>query len=84
MMRQPEWLVIGFTLCVVSGCTESGYRRAKVIKMAVISTPDNLADDPLCQELWGNIARYGIDMDTACDDWNQIILNAASELIENG
>lgn len=63
-------------------CTSSGYRKATVIEMARISEPANLSDDPECRTLWGDIARYGIEMDRARNDWNQVILGSAELLIE--
>ena len=68
----------------VTGCTEAGYSRVTVAKMALISTPDNLSEDPDCQAWWGNIARAGMDMDKFSKDWNDVILDSATFLIENG
>ena len=76
--------IAAISVAAFSSCTESGYRKATVVKMAMIFEPDNLADDSECRELWGNISRYGMDMDTARKDWNQVILNSVSALIERG
>ena len=63
---------------------DSGYKKVTVVKMALISTPDNLLDTTSCRQLWGDIQRYGLDMDEAREDWNQVILNSAYRLIEEG
>ena len=76
-------IIVVATIATVA-CAPSGYRKATVVKMADVFEPDNLSDAPECRALWGNIARYGIEMDNAREDWNQVILASASELIERG
>jgi hypothetical protein len=71
-------------LAVAVWCVPDGYRKATVVKMAAVYTPTNLADSYDCQNLWGTIARFGVDMDNVSDDWNQRILTAAFDLIERG
>ena len=87
MTHLPLWrvfIVATAATCITAGCSPSGHRKATVIKMAYIGAPENLSEDPDCQVLWNDIARYGIAMDELRNDWNQVILNSASLLIENG
>jgi hypothetical protein len=76
----------GVVLAIVGlvGCSPAGHTRSTVIKLAYIPIPDNLSDDAQCRELWGNIARYGIEMDSARSDWNQIVVSSAALLVERG
>jgi hypothetical protein len=65
--------------------TDHWHRRATVVKMAwVNAVPTNLSQRPECQEAWGTIARLGIAMDAAADDWNQQLLSAAYQLVQDG
>ncbi len=63
---------------------DSGYKKTKVVKMSAIWPPSNLADDDECKVLYSNITRYGIEMDSGRDDWNQVILTSIYQLIEKG
>lgn len=86
-MARRGFLLAGVLLAVLcGGCVgvEEGYRKATVIKMSMIFEPDNLADDVGCRELWGNVARFGIEMDRARNDWNEVVLESATALIEQG
>ncbi|MBI4125534.1 MAG: hypothetical protein HY609_04925 [Deltaproteobacteria bacterium] len=73
-----------FIIALLLSACDSGYRKAKVIKMAAIWAPPNLADDDECEVLYSNITRYGIEMDEGRDDWNQVILTSIYQLIEKG
>lgn len=75
--------IFGISVLLISAC-DSGYRKAKVIKMAAVWAPSNLADNDECASLYSNITRYGIEMDEGRDDWNQVILTSIYQLIENG
>jgi hypothetical protein len=82
---RPSWQIIIVIATIASvACAPSGYRKATVVKMAHIFEPDNLSDNPECNALWGHTARYRIEMDNAREDWNQVILASASELIQRG
>lgn len=78
-MREPMTARVGATTT-----WESGYTRVKAAKMASIHVPSNLSSDSECQDLWANIARAGMDMDNFSDDWNDVILDSATFLIEKG
>lgn len=63
---------------------ESGTTAVRVTKIAVIDQPNNLLDTDECRSLWGNIQRFGLEMDKASPEWNGIIIKSAYELIEKG
>lgn len=83
--RVIAWCLFG-ALAVLGArsCASFGYRRATVVKMAAVYTPENLDAGSECQELWANLARYGVQMDELRQDWNKIVLDSASVLIEKG
>ena len=66
-----------------NGCFSS-YKRVTVVKMSSIVVPSNLSPDSECQALWGNISQAGMDMDDYSDDWNDVVLDSATLLIEEG
>ena len=76
-------LVAVWFLVTTNGCFSS-YKRVTVAKILSISVPSNLSSDSECQALWGNIASAGIDMDDFSDDWNDVVLDSATLLIEEG
>jgi hypothetical protein len=83
--RLIAWGLAGaIALLGVRSCAGLGYRRATVVEMAAVYTPDNLNGTNECQELWANLARYGVHMDKLRPDWNKIVLDSASALIEQG
>ena len=69
---------------VLTSCGSGYQRSATVTKIAMINPPDNLSDASECRVLWNDISRFGIEMDKASKEWNQIILNTAGLLIEKG
>ncbi|HUF09489.1 MAG TPA: hypothetical protein VMO47_09225 [Rhodothermales bacterium] len=75
-----------FLLAVASllSCHGSGVRYARVTEMAVIAEPSNLLQSSECRALWGNIQRAGLDMDRFGENWNEVILDSAYDLIEKG
>lgn len=79
----PTYLLV-LALAACGACSEPGYRKATVVRMAMIFEPENLAEDTECRALWGNIARYGVEMDDGRKDWNEVILDSAAALIERG
>ena len=76
---------VGLVLLLVAttGC-DRYHRSTTVIKIAVIPVPSNLSDAAECQTLWGDISRHGIEMDALRKDWNQVVLNSTTLLIEKG
>lgn len=72
-----------FALLSLVAC-QSGTTTVRVTKMAVIDQPTNLLDTDECRDLWGNIQRFGLEMDKASPEWNAVIIKSAYELIEKG
>ena len=83
---KPTTWRVGLLLALLGAvaCSSSGFTRATVVKLVSIQPPPNLSDDSTCVALWGNIARYGQEMDHARTDWNQVVIESASMLIERG
>lgn len=77
-------LAVVFVSALALTSCNSGYKKVTVVKMASIFTPSNLLDTAECRQLWGDVQRFGLEMDEAREDWNQIVLNNAFQLIERG
>ena len=69
--RNDEWV-----LQLVQACDG----RQDIVDFCAVQP----ASDSECQALWGNIASAGIDMDDFSDDWNDVVLDSATLLIEEG
>lgn len=84
-MRRRTWRIVVACACAIAAaCGDDNYDTVVVAKMARISVPANLADDPRCQQLWRDLSRFGLEMDKAARDWNAVVLKSAEQLIELG
>lgn len=76
-------VVTTFILLIVVSC--SGHDRVTRVAIVVhIDQPANLSPRSECIALWGNIQRFGSEMDRASAEWNKIVIQSAYELIEKG
>ena len=76
-------VVVLLSTLALTSC-DSDYKKVMVVEMAEIFTPDNLLQTTDCMQLWSDIQRFGLEMDEAREDWNQVVLNNAYQLIEQG
>ena len=76
--------IIFALLCLALAACDSSYEKVTVVKLLFVPTPPNLLETPRCMNLWGNIERYGMAMDKAANNWNDIVIDSAVELIEEG
>ena len=79
-MRRATILLLLLTLLAC----DSGYGFAKVTRMAHIDTPSNLLATEECRALWADIQRFGLEMDKAGPEWNEVLIESAYELVERG
>lgn len=59
-------------------------RHVRVAIIVHIDTPSNLSTSSECRALWGNVQRFGAEMDAASPEWNKVVIQSAYELIQKG
>lgn len=67
----------------IPGC-DSGHETVTVVTPVSIGTPTNLLQTQECKDLWGNVQRFGLGMDKASKEWNEVVIESAMLLIEKG
>lgn len=81
--QKTTWALLCLTAFAIVAC-DSGYRKAKVVKLVSIDTPANLSTDSHCRSLWRDIQRFSLEMDELSDEWNEYIVESAYQLINRG
>lgn len=72
------------TFALFFACGRHGTRYVRVTELVMITEPGNLLQSDGCRALWVRLQQAGIGMDTFGENWNEVVIDSAHDLIEKG